>query len=161
MRPAAALALLVTLATLGCGGEEGPSRAEYQAKANAICAAARSRTAPLVEQLSAAAGSLTAARAAEAAAAARRLETLAGRSVAQLRALEQPSGDTEEIERFVGAGERLVAAVGRAAQALRDRDVIRALGVVQQSRGLGREAEAAAAAYGLDQCERFLALTSR
>ena len=125
--------LAAAVLAAACGGDDGPSRAEYRARANAICATAEARTAPLVRQLSTAARSLSAARAPEAAAIARRLQTDAGRYVAQLRRLEQPSDDNDEIEAFLGPAERLVDGLGRAAVALERRDVLRAAGVVQES----------------------------
>jgi hypothetical protein len=114
-----------------CGGNEGPSRAEYTARANTICAPAETRTGPLVR---------------------------AGRYVAQLRRLERPSDDEEETEAFLGPAERLVSELGRAAGALGRRDVLGAAGVVQESQRMAGDAQAAAGRYGLSECRAFAAL---
>jgi hypothetical protein len=157
VRGATALAALALLAP-ACGGDEGPSPEAYRQQANDICAEARQETAPVAERLARQARGLDAAGAPAAGETARELERLASRQVERLSALERPGDDTEEIEAFLGPAERLVQSLGRAAQALERREMVAAIAVVQEAQGLAREAEAAAADYGLDRCRAFVAL---
>jgi hypothetical protein len=156
--PRRALLALLLPALVACGGDEGPSRADYQQRANAICATAQQRTAALVDELSEQARSLSASTAPEMARTARRLQTEAERYVAQLRALQRPSDDAEEIEAFLEPAGNLVDAIGQAADALAQRNMVQALGVVQSSQAYAKDAQQAAAGYGLEQCRAFAAL---
>jgi hypothetical protein len=157
VRGTAAL-LCLALVVAACGGEEGPSPEAYRAQANDICAQAQQRTAPLAERLARQARGLTAVAAPAAGSTARRLEQAAREQLARLGALERPGDDTEEIEAFLDPAGQLVDVLGRAAQALERREMIAAVGLVQDGQRLAREAGDAAGRYGLTRCREFVAL---
>lgn len=144
------LALLVA----GCGGGGGgASRAAYIARADRICAAARTQGGPLVAQLTAAAtGSLSSGSAAELAGVVGQLHAIEAHALAQLRALAQPSGDHDAIERFLGPSSQVVDAMSQAQAALSRGDLTGALGLLQQTQATAQQAKSAADSYGFKQC---------
>jgi hypothetical protein len=153
--PITAIAVSGLLAVASCGGGGGPGKAQYIAKADAICQGAQTRTAPLIEQITAAGASLVSGGASSArrlATVVQRLQAVAARSLAQLRALRQPSGDRTAIERFLTPLASVVDAIGQAATALRSGQAPQALTLLLQVPPVAQEVTSAAQAYGLRQC---------
>jgi hypothetical protein len=139
----------------GCGGSGGPSKSQYIAKADAVCATAHTQTAPLIGQVAAAGASLASGAAGAArrlAAAVQRLHEVAAGGLAQLRALRQPSGDHAAIERFLTPLASVVDAIGQAATVLGSGQAPQALGLLQQVQPVARQVTSAAQAYGLREC---------
>jgi hypothetical protein len=155
-RTALILAALVALA--GCGGSGGPTKAQYIARADPICASARAQAQPIIAQLAAAAGSLDAASARRLAPAVSRLHSVGVSYLARLRALQQPSGDRAAIDDFLRPSAQVVDAVGTAASALAAGDTVRALAQLQQIQPLALDANAAEQRYGLRQCGSVLSV---
>jgi hypothetical protein len=150
-----AVAVSGLLALAGCGGGGGPSKSQYIARADAICQAAQSQTAPLIQQITAAGASLVSGGAPSArrlATAVQRLHDVAAGSLAQLRALRQPSGDHGAIERFLTPLASVVDAIGQAATALGSGQAPQALALLQQVQPVAQQVASAAQVYGLRQC---------
>ena len=152
---------LIAVAALaaGCGGGDGgPTKAEYIARADRICQATKAETAPLVQQLTAAAGSgsVTTAQARKLARVAGRLQTMGAAYVARLKALDRPSGDTGDVDRFLTSSGQVVDALGRAAAALKTGNVTGALGLLQANTVTAAAAGSAAQAYGFKECVSVL-----
>lgn len=153
---AVALILGGTLALAGCGGTSGPSKETYIARADRICASAKTAAAPLVGRLATAAGSLSGPRVRKLAPAVQGLHGIGMRYVGQLRSLEQPSGDRAAIERFLDPTKSVVDAIGVAGAALAQGDSVRALSVLQQIQSTAQQANDAARAYGFHECGSVL-----
>lgn len=157
-KPITAVAVSGLLALAGCGGSSGPSKAQYVAKADAICTTAHTQTAPLIQQVAAAGASLASGGAGAASGARRlasvvqRLHDVAAAGLAQLRALRQPSGDHAAIERFLTPLASVVDAIGQAATALGSGQAPQALALLQQVAPVAQQVASAAQAYGLTQC---------
>jgi hypothetical protein len=150
-----AVALSSLLALAGCGGSSGPSKSQYVAKADGICKAAQTQTAPLINEVAAGAASLVSGGARSArqlATVLERLHSLAAGSLAQLRALRQPSGDHAAIERFLTPFASEVDAIGQAATALDGGQAPQALAHLEQVQPTAQQVTSAAQAYGLRQC---------
>ncbi len=165
-RRAVALALvagLIALAGCGGGGSSHADRAQYIAKADAICQAAKKQTGPLIQQLSAEAAGLTSGSAASASKAAgivEQLHTIAAADLAQLRALKQPSGDHAAIAKFLDPLGSLLNSLNQAASVLRSGQVPQALALLQQAQPTAQQVTTAAQQYGLKQCGTVLSLLS-
>lgn len=157
----AALAAAGLLALASCGSS-GPTKSQYVAKANAICASARTQTTPLIRQLTAAAvglaspGANAARSARQMASAVGRLQSVSARELSQLRKLQQPSGDHAAIERFLTPLAGLVDAIGRAGAALRGGQPQRALAQLAEVQPTSQQVTRAANAYGMRQCGSVL-----
>ncbi|MFI4985493.1 MAG: hypothetical protein ACHP93_04140 [Solirubrobacterales bacterium] len=158
-RPITAGAVGGLLVLAGCGGSSGPSKAQYVAKADAICTTAHTQTAPLIQQVTAAGASLASGGAPSArrlATVVRRLHDVAASGLARLRALRQPSGDHAAIERFLAPLASVVDAIGQAATALGSGQAPQALGLLQQVQPVAQQVTSAAQTYGLQQCGSVL-----
>jgi hypothetical protein len=150
-----AVAISCLLALAGCGGGGGLSKSQYIAKADPICQAAQTQTAPLIEQLTVAGASLVSGGTGSArrlATVVQRLHAVAAGSLAQLRALRQPSGDHAAIERFLTPLASLVDAIGQAAIALGSGQAPQALALLQRVQPIAQQVTSAAETYGLRQC---------
>lgn len=144
----------------GCGGsaEEGPSKSQYTARADRICATTLAASAPLVARVTAAgATSLTARRAKRLADVMRRLHALGVSYRERLRALEQPPGDGEQIDAFLTPTSQVVDAVGDGGATLARGDVMAALALLARARTLDEQAAAAARDYGFERCGSVIA----
>lgn len=153
------MVLSCLLALAGCGGGGGPSKSQYIAKADAICHAAQTQTAPLVQQVSATGAALATGGAGSAqrlATTVQRLHDVAAGSLAQLRALRQPSGDHAAIERFLTPLASVVDAMRQAAAALGSGQAPQAFALLQQLQPVAHQVTNAAQAYGLRQCGSVL-----
>ena len=163
MRTPLGLAMLVAAFAIGAcggGGGGGPTKADYIARADKICRAAHKSAVPLIAQLTSAGTSLNPAAARKLAAVADRLHSIQAGYLAQLRALEQPSGDKKTIEAFLTPAGQVVGGIGNAAGSLSRGDVTTTLGLLAQAQGAGAEAKNAADAYGFKECGAALALVS-
>lgn len=158
MRSAAAL-LGISLSVAACGGSshrpDSAARARYDARANAICGAARSQTSPLINKIVAAEPALVSGATGAAqrvAPTVTQLHNIATASLAQLTAIPQPAGDHAAIESFLAPLGRLVGGIGQAAGALAHGQSAQAFALIQQAQPDAQQVRSAAAAYGLNQC---------
>jgi hypothetical protein len=150
-----AVAISCLLALAGCGGGGGLSKSQYIAKADPICRAAQTQTAPLIQQVTAAGAALATGGTDSAhrlATAVQRLHDVAAGGLAQLRALRQPSSDHAAIERFLTPLASLVDAIGQAATALGSGQAPQALALLQRVQPIAQQVTSAAETYGLRQC---------
>jgi hypothetical protein len=158
----AALAVGGAIALAGCGSS-APSKAQYQAKADAICRDTRAQTAPLISELTAAAQSLSAASrssAGELDSTLRQLHTTASGSLAKLRALAQPTGGHATIERFLGAFASIVGALDQAAASAQAGHLQQALAQLAAAESASRQLASAAKDYGMADCETILSVSA-
>jgi hypothetical protein len=150
-----AIVVGVVLGVTLSGGNSGPTKAQYTAKADAICKTATSQAAPLIKQITPLAASL----ATGATASAQKLASLLGQlhtdtagDLARLRALAQPSSDHAAINRFLKPLTSVVDAIATAASTLRGSNPAQALGGLEQLQPTAGQVTSAAHAYGLTQC---------
>lgn len=146
-------AVALTVGAVGCGGDgddEGPSKADYIEKADRVCADAD----PKLDEIWRTGGPKPDAKQAQAV-----LEALAPEErklLTELRAVEKPAGDQDEIDRMWAARERAVDEMEAAA-----RTPASALAYIEseddggEAPGTGRfdEASRLAAEYGMADCE--------
>ena len=162
----AALCGAAVLVLAGCGSSNsssssnGPTKAQFVSKADAICKAAGEKTAPLVSKLLAggaglASGSATAAR--ELAPIVAKLHEYAAASLAQLQALKRPKGEASAIQTFLSPLSNVVGAAGQAASSLGSGQGSAALGLLAQVQTEAQQATKAASAYGVAPCGSVLA----
>ena len=157
-RVAAILALAVLAVLAGCGGGGGPSKADYIAKADKICRAARTDALPMIRQMTAGGTSPGAAQARQLAGVTAKLHATEARYLGRLRALDRPSGDSDAIEKFLAPATQVVDAIDSASSALRGGDVATALSLLGRAQFAAAEAKNAADAYGFKACGGALAL---
>lgn len=104
----------------GCGSS-GSTKTDFIAKANAICRSASTKTAPLAQELIAAAASLSSSSGHSAGhhltTALRKLDSTATNTLTRLQSLKLPTADRAEIERFLTAFASANDGLGRAAKA--------------------------------------------
>lgn len=151
--------LLAVLALAGCGSS-APTKAQYDAKANAICASAGAKTAPLIREVTAGAAALASGNVhgvPALASAVTHLHETGTQTLAELQKLEQPSGGHAAIESFLTPLGSVVSAIGKAAEDLDKGQAQQALGVLEQIRPTSQQATAAADAYGMTSCGTVLA----
>lgn len=151
--------LLAVLALAGCGSS-APTKSQYDAKANAVCATASTKTAPLIREVTAGAAALAGGNVhgvPALASAVTRLHETAETTLAELQKLKQPSGGHAAIERFLTPLASVVGAIGQASEALDKGQAQQALGVLEQVRPTSQQATAAADAYGMTSCGTVLA----
>lgn len=153
--PALLLAALAGGALLTGCGSSGPSKAQYTAKANAICRNAAAHTTPLVGQLTNAAGSLSAANPAaarELAGALEQLHTTTAATLTKLRALKPPSTDPAAIEHFLSSFAVVAETLGKTATAAGAGQLQETLAQLEATAPAAGQMAAAAKAYGLNEC---------
>jgi len=163
-RPAAvtfaALAAASVLLLAGCGSS-APTKAQYAAKANAICRTASGKTTPLIGQVISTAQSLSSSGGQSAArklsSALQQLHTVAGSALTKLRALTQPSTGHAALERFLTAFARVTDTLGEAAGAAAAGQPQKALAQLASVAPDAQQTTSAATAYGLTDCETVLA----
>ncbi len=154
-------ALAFVLALAGCGGgedggsksEEGVSKQEFVAKADAICAEANERRDET--RTEAFAEDETGPSEEGAAAYAKSMRTVLVRALQRLKALEPPGGDEKTISAMLAQFERALPLVDEVAAAARagDRAGWERAMIVWSERAV--EAQNAAHEYGLKECSRF------
>jgi len=151
--PAAALALSVLLLA-GCGSS-APSKSEYTAKANAVCASTNAKTGPAIQQVTAAASALEKGGASglpRLADAIAQLHAAAASGLAQLEKLEQPSGDHTQISAFLVSYSTVVSGINEAATLLAKGQPQQAVATLERLKPAAEQAAHGAQAYGLTQC---------
>ena len=157
-----ALALAMALAACGGGGSSssstssGPSHAQFVASANAICATARTQTAPLIAKIKASGVSLLTGGAAALATPVTRLHAAAAAYLAKLRALAQPAADQAKIGRLLRPLVQVIALIGAAARDLAKGQGPNAAALIQQAQPLAAQVGSAARSLGASQCALVL-----
>lgn len=158
---AASLAVAVLVAGCGSSKPSGPTKAEYVAKADAICNAAKARTEPLVKELTTAGARLATGGpsfAREVAPVVQHLREEAEASLKKLRALKRPKGESAAIERLLTPLGSVVAAAGQAEADLKAGQGAQALALLAQVQPDAEAASKAAKAYGVAPCGEVLAV---
>lgn len=156
----AASPILIALALGACGGghKTTSDRDAYIARADGICRETSVRAGPLLRRLAVGAASLTPASARGLAPLGRRVHQIAGAYIARLSALSPPAADRAEIARFVSLSRQVIDAIGGASAALSAGRTTQALATLQRVQATAGAADAAAAAYGFDDCATVLAI---
>jgi hypothetical protein len=171
----ATTALLTACVLAGCGGSSSttgttaasagstPTKAEYVAKANAICAHASSQTGKLLGELESA---TTAALSAPSASGGAHLADLVAglhsaalRVLGQLQALTPPSSDRAAVAQFLTPLATAIGGLGQAETAISSGHASQALSSLLDLQSKTPQLAAAAQAYGLTQCEGVLSGT--
>ncbi len=159
-RTLAALAGCSALLLAGCGASS-PTKAQYTANANAICRTTGAQTAPLIEQLTTAAASLSPsgqAVAGELASALTKLHAVTASALAKLRALKQPVSEHTAIERFLASFATVDDALAGAAKAAAAGNPQLALAQLERAAPAAQQMVNAARAYGMAACENVLSV---
>lgn len=149
-----------TMLLAGCGSS-APTKAQYTARANSICATTSSKTAPLIVQLAAAVGSLGSSGGESAtrqlASALHQLHSAGSSALAKLRALKQPTAGHAAIERFLTSFASVNAGLDQAAKTADAGQPQQALADLKKVGPGLAGMTGAARAYGLTTCENVLA----
>ncbi len=159
MRTVAALVVGIAIVLAGCGSSSSSAKARYVSKAEAICKAARAQTGPLIDDVTAAAGTVATGGTVSAQRVAgdlERLHTVAAGYLAQLEQLKPPSGDHAAVERFLTPFAKIVDELGTAASAVAAGQMPRALALLEHAGPVAQDASNGAQAYGLGQCAEVL-----
>ena len=159
-------ALALTLLAAGCGSSKKSSsssattKAQYVARAEAICRAVGQKTGPLIAKLESAGPSLLSGGAQSARELAPVVEDLhadAASSLSELRALKRPKGLDEGVESFLSPLSNVVGAAAQAASSLSSGQGSAAIGLLAQVQAEAQRATKAADAVGLAPCGGVLA----
>ena len=154
----AVVLLSSALAVAACGGSSkpsGPTKAQFAAKADAVCATTRAQINPLITKLVSGVeqllggGSSTAAKLVPSV---KQLHDYAAAGLAKLRALAQPPGDHAKIAKFLTPLTTIVSSIGGAATALASGNGSPALLQLEQDAKLATQVTSAAQHYGLGKC---------
>jgi len=157
---AAVIAIVLVIVLSGGGHGGGPTKAQYLAKADAVCRTTAARINPLIASAkSGAVGLVTGSpgAAAQLAPIFKKLQSATAGGLAQLQALKQPSGDHAAIEAFLMPLAAVVTAVGDAAADLRDGNSAKAVQLFEQTLSIAPQVTSAAQAYGYTQCSQLVA----
>jgi hypothetical protein len=158
------LAAATALVLAGCGGgstASGPTRAQFIASANAVCAAAHSQTASLITKVkSSGASALLGGDTKSLAGLVAQLHDAAASNLAKLRALPQPAGDHAAIAGFMKPLSNVVNDIGQAATDLSKGEALNAFALIQQAQPEAAKVTTAANAYGAKKCGTVLAALS-
>jgi hypothetical protein len=158
---AGVLALLAVCAlALAACGSSGPTKSQYIAKADPICASARAQTAPMIRGITKSAvglakGGLRALS--QVASGIGQLHSVAASTLEKLQKLEQPSGDHAAIEKFLKPFSEVVAALGQSATMISKGQAQQGFAALAQVRPASQRATSAAVGYGLTECKTVLA----
>jgi hypothetical protein len=167
------LGIVTLLVLTGCGGSSSsttttsttsagaaPTKAEYVARANAICSAAAPTTGKLLSELEGATTGalkgLSASGAAQLAALVGELHTGALTVLGHLQGLTVPTGEQAAVARFLTPLSHAIAGLGQAAKAITSGHGTQALGSLLELRSKTPQLASAAQAAGLTQCEGVL-----
>ena len=157
----AAIIVIVLTLTLGGGSKSsGPTKAQYLAKADAICQATAARITPLIHQATAGApavafgGGPSAAR--KLAPTFVKLRVAAAAGLHQLQALRQPSADHAAIVAFLSPLAAVVDAIGQAAGVLGAGNGGKAIQLLEQTLPIAQQVNSAAQSYGYNKCSTLL-----
>jgi len=149
--------LAVTLSS-GGGKPSGPTKAQYLARADAICKTTAAKINPLIGRAKADAPALlTGGSGAQLVPIFRRLEAAAAGGLAQLRALPEPSGDHAAIQAFLVPLGGVVTALGDAAGDLGSGNTGKAIQLFTQTLQIAPQVTSAAQAYGYTACSQLVA----
>lgn len=158
------LVLLLTAAAIaGCGGgsaAKGPTHAQYVARADAICRAARAQTNELIVKIKGLAPTLLlggTAAAPTASGLVAQLHRAAARDLARLRALAQPSADRAAIAKFLDPLSTIVRDMGTAQRDLEAGHAVDAAALFSNAIPTAEAVRSAATAYGFKACPGLLA----
>ena len=173
--------LTVTLATCaiaGCGGSSSttttgagttaaagvPTKAEFVAKANAVCATASAQTGKLLSEVEAATTAALSAPSAHSAAQlaglVAQLHSAALRVLGELQSLNPPASDRAAISQFLTPLTHAITGLGEADKAITSGHATQALSSLLTLQSKTPQLAAAAHAYGLTGCEGVLSGTS-
>jgi len=145
---------------LAACGSSGPTKSQYVAKAQTICANAKKQTEPLIRQITASAGALVkhdTHAITTIGTSMGQLHGIAATTLEKLRKLKQPSGDHAAIERFLTPFAGVTSALGHAATSLTEDQSQQAFATLEQLRPVSQEARSGAQAFGLAQCKTMIA----
>jgi hypothetical protein len=140
-------------------GSSSPTPAQYAAKADAICATARTQTGALVQQVATDAQSLSSGgQAAEQhlTGALQSLHGTASEALGKLRKLQRPSSGGQPVERFLVALSTVVTALERSAGDAAAGRPEQALAALGQSAPVASQLAEAARQAGMRQCPSML-----
>ena len=169
-------ALLTACVLAGCGGSSStttsstassaggsPTKAEYIAKANAICAGASAQTGKLLGEVESA--TTAALRAPSASGGAHLADLVAGlhsaalRVLGELQSLTPPSSDRAAVAQFLTPLTHAITGLGQADQAIVSGHATQALSSLLELQSRTPQLASAAQAYGLTECEGVLSGT--
>jgi hypothetical protein len=167
-------AVLIVCVLAGCGGSNSTTtttttsaavtKAEYVAKANAVCAAAAPQTAKLLGELESATTAAlkgpSASGVAQLAALVAKVHSAAQTVLGQLQALPPPAGGQAAIGQFLTPLADAIAGLGQAAKAITSGHATEALSSLLELRSKTPQLASAAQAAGLTKCEGVLSGTS-
>ncbi len=145
MRALSIVACLVVLAS-ACGGGGGTSKEEFIDEADAICADANREVAALGPNP---------ARPKPLAAHVTKVHAIVVRRLQELRGLERPEGDEDEIEQILGRFEAAASGLAETVGALQRGMPARVPELTRQTASAAIEGQRLANAYGLRACARF------
>jgi len=146
----------------GCGSSKknsGPTKAQYVASVDAVCSAAKSHTAPLIQQLTSAGTRIATggpAFARQVAPVVQKLRMEAEASLAKIKMLKRPAGESAAIERLLSPLSSIIAVAGRAEAELKAGQGAQALGLLAQVQPDAEAAAKAAKEYGVAPCGEIL-----
>jgi hypothetical protein len=139
-------AVTAGLLLAACGGGGGLSKAEYVARANAICRAAAQQVAALdapgqsdVAQLPKVAGEVVAVQ---------------RKALDRLKAIKAPKADRTEIAKWIALVDQTIDQAEVSAKSQRSGDITRAMAANLNGAALDKRADELARAYGLRGCVR-------
>jgi len=154
---ASSVTLCAAIALAGCGGSSAPTKSQYVAKANTICASARKQTAPLIGQFRSAVGQLlgggSKAPLVHVAAA---LTAASSAALTKLEALKQPSGDEAAIKRIIAPLHNVVGDLAKVGKAVASGDIAGALAIFGREQSAKAMVVSAADSYGVKSCATVL-----
>ena len=146
IRPTALSALALTVGLAACGGDSGPSKAEFIQEADAICAAAAERAAPVIAESLPDPQNPTPAQLLDAIRAAIPIQR---ETIARVADLERPEDDEAEIQDYIDKAE---AGLEEAEQIQDPQAAVAALEGADTPQDPFYEANQAAEEYGFDDC---------
>ncbi|HEX6389586.1 MAG TPA: hypothetical protein VFZ89_09065 [Solirubrobacteraceae bacterium] len=153
MRPRIA-AVLAALVVAGCG-DDGPTKDDFAARADAVCREGNRALAPLDDQVAdvqrdsdqrkvfAAMARLT-----------RRSVTMSARYVDRLDALETPAGDRDRLKGWIADVRRQLTLIGELGDAFAAHDQAAIVRLSEQIDALNTRNNRFAASYGMRECAR-------
>jgi hypothetical protein len=150
-----ALSGALAVAACGGGGSSGPTKAQFDSKANAICKTAAAQTTPLEKAVAAGVPALATGATSSLVtltADLAKIHTDASAALAKLRTLKRPSGASKQIEKFLTPLSSIIDSIGKGATALGQRNTAAALSALEGAQSLPQEIATAAGGYGLPQC---------
>lgn len=139
-------ALVVALSFAACGGDDGPSKDEFIQEADAICAEGEERAQEIVQSGFSDPQNPTAE---EVLALIQKLVPIQRETIADVRELEQPEGEEDEINSILDQAE---AATDEAAAINDPQQAVAAIQAADTPQDPFYEANQAAAEYGFDDC---------